>query len=469
MPLDPPENSPAAHPEPELLERLLRGELNPADRRRVVRHLLTGCPRCVEVTHPVWALAGEPAGAPPEEEGRSVLHPASYGGVFERALAAGRRREAALAAEREQASRRCARLLRLPPGTWLAAVHRDRRLQTCALAELLVDESRRAAPRDPEAAVELAELAAAVAGLLDAACYGADVVRAARARAWGYLGDARRLAGDLTGAERALALARSLLGGAVDPAERAEVLSLAASLSSARGRLAEAARLLDRAAALVRGAGDRHRLGRTLIQKAVAVTCREGTPGAARAAADLLREGIAMLDEHLDPRLLAYALHRSAELLVEAERTGEALLLAQRARPLYARLGDPLNLLRLRALEGRIELALERPERAEAALSEARAGLLAAGLGGEASVVTLEIALLHARAGRWEQVAALLAGDLSPLLQGSDMRPGAMFALLVVRRAVETRGATVGMLIETAGYLIRSRRHRLGAGLVWAG
>lgn len=45
------------HPSPDLLKRFLDGTLDPdsepdaaAERRRVVRHLLTGCPACRKIT-----------------------------------------------------------------------------------------------------------------------------------------------------------------------------------------------------------------------------------------------------------------------------------------------------------------------------------------------------------------------------------------------------------------------------------
>src|SRR5215813_10231741 len=44
------------HPDPELLEGLMRNELSAAERRRLIRHLLTGCPRCVKVTRRCWML-----------------------------------------------------------------------------------------------------------------------------------------------------------------------------------------------------------------------------------------------------------------------------------------------------------------------------------------------------------------------------------------------------------------------------
>ena len=45
---------PRAHPDTALLEGLLRGRLSAAETRTVVRHLLTGCPRCVKVAGRGW-------------------------------------------------------------------------------------------------------------------------------------------------------------------------------------------------------------------------------------------------------------------------------------------------------------------------------------------------------------------------------------------------------------------------------
>lgn len=44
------------HPGPWELERFMAGELSRAESSSVVRHLLTGCPRCVAVTGRLWAL-----------------------------------------------------------------------------------------------------------------------------------------------------------------------------------------------------------------------------------------------------------------------------------------------------------------------------------------------------------------------------------------------------------------------------
>jgi hypothetical protein len=48
------------HPEPQQLERFMRGE-SPCDECRfIVRHLLTGCPECRVITRRVWELADHP-------------------------------------------------------------------------------------------------------------------------------------------------------------------------------------------------------------------------------------------------------------------------------------------------------------------------------------------------------------------------------------------------------------------------
>lgn len=48
-----------SHPGQDCLERFFRRELSRAERRTVVRHLLTGCPTCLQVTRRLWSL-GEP-------------------------------------------------------------------------------------------------------------------------------------------------------------------------------------------------------------------------------------------------------------------------------------------------------------------------------------------------------------------------------------------------------------------------
>jgi hypothetical protein len=56
------------HPTPDMLERFLRGKLDPADCRGLVRHLLTGCPVCRAVTGRLWGSGGPARPGTPRQE-----------------------------------------------------------------------------------------------------------------------------------------------------------------------------------------------------------------------------------------------------------------------------------------------------------------------------------------------------------------------------------------------------------------
>jgi hypothetical protein len=45
-----------SHPSAEELRSFMRGELKRPEIRDLVRHLLTGCPECLEVTRRLWDL-----------------------------------------------------------------------------------------------------------------------------------------------------------------------------------------------------------------------------------------------------------------------------------------------------------------------------------------------------------------------------------------------------------------------------
>ena len=48
------------HPSQQELEQFLRGELDRADNRRIVRHLLAGCSICIAFTAPIFRFAEAP-------------------------------------------------------------------------------------------------------------------------------------------------------------------------------------------------------------------------------------------------------------------------------------------------------------------------------------------------------------------------------------------------------------------------
>jgi tetratricopeptide (TPR) repeat protein len=472
------------HPDRGQLERFLGDELTADERRAVVRHLLTGCPQCTAVTRDVWAQAGGPGltGRPgkraraakistSDPSTASVLHPASYRDLFERVAERGRRREREVAAERVEAPRLVARLLRAPAGMRPTLVQAEPRLATTAVVEILLERSaaedlpRGAAPvASPIASpivsnIELAELALATAQRLDPRRCGAAVGRDLLLRAWIRLGEARRRAGDLFGGERALAAAETVLGATAEAAddegaagERADLLLLAGSLAADRGHLHAADGLLERAVAAARRletADGPRLLARALAAHGLALAA-VGRPEDAVAA---LRE--ATVEPHaaaLDPLLLATALERQIDLGAGLGRSEEAARDLERLRSLSPRLRERPSAPRLRWLGGKVEAAADRTDEAEAAFLQARAGFLALGQGREAALVSLDLALLYLGHRRWSELRRL-AGEIYPIFAARDMQREALMALLVFRRAAESESASVELLKELARYL----------------
>jgi tetratricopeptide (TPR) repeat protein len=442
------------HPNPGLLERFMRNETEGEERRRVVRHLLSGCARCVAVTRRFWSL-GQEWRATGQAALPGDFHPASYGGVFERLVNGGFQREREVLADRWEAPSLLAELLDLPRSAGLARVETDRRFQTPAVCELLIGESQRTG--EPVLAAVRAEWAVAAAERLDANRYGAMLARSLRGRAWAWLGNARRLAGDLRRAEEALARAEEPLLEGDDPMEGAELEELKARLLAAQGRSKEAERRLDRTLALYRTLGERHLEARVLIQKGT-IRGWSQDPEAVAQAVRLLEEGLALLEEEGDPPLLAFGLHRLALILADVSGS-EALGVIRRARALYQEQGDGPNLIRLRHLEGKIADARGDEGTAEAAFLEARQGYVAEELGGEAAETLFDLAILYTRQGRSPEIRQLTE-NLLPILRTRDIRQGVAVALLFFRRLVETGYATLDVLCEVARYVASLPRDR---------
>lgn len=203
----------------------------------------------------------------PRHRSRDTLDSFSEEQVWSRLLVKLEHRMELIHQERALAPGLVEQLLSSPPGEQEALL-RTGRFQTIAVCELLVEHSFTEGFRDPARARELAELAVRVADRLDPLHYGRSVVQDFRARAWAYLGNARRLGSDLQGAEEAISLAEYFSEeGSADPLEEARVLDLKASLLGDQGHLEEAAGLLDVVIDIYEDIRDVHRQGRALISK----------------------------------------------------------------------------------------------------------------------------------------------------------------------------------------------------------
>ncbi|HEX4960117.1 MAG TPA: hypothetical protein VF173_04715 [Thermoanaerobaculia bacterium] len=184
-------------------------------------------------------------------------------------LAVLERLRSALDQERAEAPALCAELMALPAEAALEQIRRQARFQTWGLCELLLAKS--AEPPDPEGtgrAGRLAALALAGAERLDLTRHAPAVVEDLKARAWATLGEARRAAADLPGAEEALRAAAACLShGTGDLLVEARLLEFEAGVRRGQGRQGEAAALLKLAAARYRQTGELERMKRVLAER----------------------------------------------------------------------------------------------------------------------------------------------------------------------------------------------------------
>jgi hypothetical protein len=185
-----------------------------------------------------------------------------------------------LARERDGAPALWLELASLPPDRRPAAVSGEARFHTFGVCELLLAKAAGLTGADPAEAGRLAALALAAAEHLDSALHPEPVVHDLQARAWAVTGESRRAAGELRGAEEALAEAAACLAhGTGDLTVDARLLEFEAAVRADQGRLGEADALLRQAAARYA------RVNEPELETQVKAR-REGLRRAARAASD---------------------------------------------------------------------------------------------------------------------------------------------------------------------------------------
>jgi tetratricopeptide (TPR) repeat protein len=331
----------------------------------------------------------------------------------------------------------------------LFQVHSTRRYASLSLCELLLRKSGDLLGEDPGQARRAADLAGAMTEQLDLELYGAPVVQDTRAIAWAYMAETGRVSADLRTAETSHQAAGRLLGQEPrDPFTQAELLTLQASLRAYGGRFEHALGLLNRAASIHRRAGDRHRLGRTLLKKATVL----GNAGRPDVAARLIRRSLELIDPPREPRLLVCAAHNAIWFLAESGQTSEAAAWIQGARRLYQQAGDRRHLGRLRWLEGKIALNLGA---AEGALADARESLSREGLPYEAALAAMDLAVLYANEGKHAAMRRQ-ADQMLPFFRSETLYRETVMALLSFQQNAGQR-APAELIGELGSYLDRTR------------
>lgn len=446
---------PPAHPGRDALSAFFFMEDDPGAAARVEEHLLAGCIPCILESYELIREV--------RRRTRPRLRLTTTRGSG-RGLSRWLRRESRRA-ERQgvlvQAERRMAPELRdrLRVLTWreqVETVRTKRTFRLYGLAELLTDEARLEVRVDVTRALQAARLAVEVADELDPAAYPPGLATDAQARAWAALGNVRRVRGELREADRAFTLARSHLavGGARDPLERADLLSLLGSLRRDQGRFGDALRVLEEAAGLFREAGDRSGQAVAVVQLGIAA----GEGGDADAAVQYLAHVLKLLDPDADERLFATACQARIHWLTEAGRAWEALQLFRAHRDRLRRaFAGQRHALHLPWLGAKIDQGLNRPERAVEGYESARRGFWEREDYHYFVVVSLDLAVLHLEQGRTEEVRRL-AEEMLPVFGSCDIPKEAMQALALFLQAAATETVSAAAVRELTTRLRRAPR-----------
>lgn len=428
------------------VELFVTGRLEPAVYRRAVRHLVGGCAECqvkLLESAELKVLLGEDV----EPE---LFEEAAYDEAIDRAIVAAlgeiprweqeRARRDELLADAETC-----------PGGLLGLPREDEGLDGWASAEALLIAGREERFRDRQRMRLLAFAATVAARNLDPHLYGRAAIHDLNARASAELANAYRLNDEFESAEEALATAEGFLAdGTGDPLILARLLEVEVSLRSDQKRLGEALELLDVLHPLYVELGETHLAGQTLISQGIN-TAIDDRPGE---AVPLFREGLDLIDPERDPQLAAIGRHgllNALELSGEHREAGR-LLLESGLREAFA--DDPLNLAKLRWLEGKIHAGLGKLWRAEQVLGEVRNGFLERGQGYEAALVGLDLAAVWLRQDNHAAVRDLAEEILEAFAVLGIQREG-IKAVRYLREACRREMATPALVQRVAGFLRR--------------
>ena len=405
------------HPDAEALARFAVGELTRVEMIEIERHLAV-CFDCRDRVDEATAPVSFPL-----LDGLS----AEYDQVFERAVLGAAEQLAGLRREARSAEDLLAELLREPAAGRQRRIREDERFHSLQLCQLLRSHSKELWFSNPAAALDLAELAVGVAERLDSRRYGTMLTEDARTLSWAYLGNALRITSDLRRAERALQRAwEHHRQGSGDLDTEGELLKLTSSLRINQNRFEEAARITNQMIALYRAGRDHHREGAALIKKGLAL----GHQGYYQEAIPVIRSGLSCINVAQEPLLLLAGKHNLCFCLFESGEGENAERLLEELRPLSQESADRTLLARFRWLEGQLAIHLGQFREAEASFCETRDFFLDRKIGVDVILVSLDLAKLHARAGRRWQAREVL-DEVIPLGEALRLQQETLMARLM--------------------------------------
>lgn len=398
------------------------------------------CSSLVNPTEAEWQRIQRAAAAAAREAAEKTRE------VLTESVRAARARE-----DRRKAGEQWERLRRLPPRERRALVEAEQELQNWALCERLCAESEKAAADEASRALELADLALRVAQLVP----GEEEARSQiQGYAWAFVGNARRVAGNLPQADQAFFESERLwklrASSELGLLDEARLLDLKASLRKHQGRFPEALALHDHALRVSHSESSTY----ILLNKAFT----QEQMGDFDAAITTLEKASTQVDGEREPRLLCVLRFNLVVNLIHQGRHDEAVALLPKVRELALEIGNGLDLVRVVWLESRICLGLGQREKAMASLEQVRGEFTAREIAYDAALVSLELAVLYLEDGRTPEVR-ILARQMLWIFRAQGVHREALAALKLFCEAAEQEQATVDLARRVAEYLEKARNN----------
>jgi tetratricopeptide (TPR) repeat protein len=425
------------HITPELMEAVERGDLHPDVLRELEwSHLMHLCPTCRAGAR-AWL---ERAQSRSTENGAALqILPfvLAHHAVDEEKKAS-------------QAERDLRDLLPLPQAERLAKIDRARRrFRGVLLAHRLLNEAKRHIPEQPQ---EMHDLAEAAEKVLLRSPYSPGYFDALT-RATAYRANALRAGGKLREAAERMAYARSLVRHehVTELLVYAEVDWLEGVLRKDEHRFQEAGGLLTRSAALFDLAGEKIEASRPLLALGLAYYDQQQLAK----AIETTEAALAFLPPESEPRLYLCGRHNLTLFYIESGRYEAAAALLAEDEALYRQFPDWTTLRKL-WLAGKIALRTGRLAEAEEAFLQVRSGFLDQGIGYDAAMVSLDLALVYLQQSRTPELKAL-AEEMHAVFASEDVHREAVAALLLFQEAARREAVTAELVEEISAYLRRAR------------
>lgn len=386
--------------------------------------------------------------------GQAPSLPEAYSGVLDRVFRRVVDENLGIEEQRVAAPALLAELSGLSESQQKLLIHNAGRYQTWAVAEEFLGQARRGWAEDPRHSETLAQLALEVADHLEVKGFRKRLLNDLKAEAWSYIGNCLRIQSDLHRAQAAFGQAELMLSqGSGDWVERARLLDLRASLVGDFRDFESAIELLTEALEAYRAAKDRHHEGRALMKKAKLLR----DSGKVEETIPLLERAATLLEVEREP-WLAFALKKNLVIhLMEAGRAEEAQRLVPEVRELAREHASRLERLRLLWTEGLLCKSLGQTELAIEALKQVREGFVAAQIGFDVALVSLDLATLYLESDRTQEVRNL-ATESVPLFAARGVHREIFMAWSLFREAAERDAVTVGLVRE----IVSRIRHAQG-------